>query len=212
MSSRNRTGGGRARILEAATAVILNGESLTMSAVAAAAGVSRQAVYLHFANRPALAVAAARYTDEQLGLADAVRPMEAASDPETLLSAYAEFLADYNPRIRNIVGVVKALRRDDPALRDAWLDRVRNRRRATRRMARRLARWGRLAPGFTVATAGDWLAAQGSVELWEELVVDLGWSRQRFVEVMAKTFRRTLLVPSEALDDPGQAAGNSSST
>ena len=59
------------QILEAALARLRanQGASLTMAEVAAQAGVSRQAVYLHFADRTALLTALVRHVDEERGLA-----------------------------------------------------------------------------------------------------------------------------------------------
>lgn len=186
----------RTRILDAALEQLLQDGSLNLSAVAHRARLSRQALYLHFESRSDLAINLARYTDDRFGLIDALRPLERAAGAEPMLRAYASFLARYNPRIRPVVRIARALRYQDSAFEAAWLDRVKNRRRATFRMARRLKDWGRLAPECSVRTAGDWLAAQGSVDLWEELVIDMRWSPERFTQYMATAFCRTLLIPA----------------
>ncbi|MDP6376241.1 MAG: hypothetical protein QGI55_10465 [Pseudomonadales bacterium] len=41
--------------------------------------------------------------------------------------------------------------------------------------------------------AGDWLTAQCSVKLWEEVVVDSGWSSRRYARVMMKAAGAALL-------------------
>lgn len=194
-SKRAQRGDGRRRILEAALAALEAGDInlLDMSAVARRAGVSRQAVYLHFGNRTALAVAMARYADDKYGLTDAVQPVVDADTPEAMLRAYAAFLGTYNPRIYPVVRMASRIRNDDPDLEAAWLDRLRNRRRAGYSMARRLRGWDRLNPAFSVRAAADWLTAMGSVALWEELVLDLGWSENRFVDFLSGSCCRTLL-------------------
>ena len=192
ISSRHET---RARILDAAIAVLEESpREVNMRRVAQLAGVSRQAVYLHFANRAALLVAAARHVDDRFDLQRSLEPVVAATTAEQLLARYAEFLASYNPRLYGVVRAADAARRSDPAIGAAWADRLRNRRAGGSRVAIRLAAWGRLAPAWTSRTAGEWLTAQGSVKVWEELVLDLGWSRRRFTETMTRAFTRALLV------------------
>ncbi|MEZ5561056.1 MAG: helix-turn-helix domain-containing protein [Pseudomonadales bacterium] len=185
----------RRRILEAAIAALEQGHDdvLQMGTVAKRAGVSRQAVYLHFRSRAELAIAVARYTDEKYGLDEAVRPIAEATDAEGMLTAYAAFLAGYNPRIHLVVRMASTMRRSDPASEAAWQDRLRNRRRNARRMAKRLQTWQRLNGDFSLRTAADWLTALGSVALWEELVLDLGWSHARFRDTIARNCCRTLL-------------------
>ena len=165
-----------------------------MQRVAQLAGVSRQAVYLHFANRAALLVAAVRHVDARLDLQHGVAPVVAATTAEEMLERYAQFLGSYNPRLYGVVRAADAARRADPAVAAAWADRLKVRRAGGYRVATRLAAWGRLAPAWTSRTAGEWLTAQGSVKVWEELVLDLGWSRRRFTQTMARAFTRALLV------------------
>ena len=62
-------------------------------------------------------------------------------------------------------------------------------------MARQLAAWRRLRPGWTPRTAADWLTAQASIKVWEELVIDLRYSTRRFVTVMTRAITEALLTP-----------------
>ncbi|MEO0683416.1 MAG: helix-turn-helix domain-containing protein, partial [Pseudomonadota bacterium] len=56
----------RERILEAACTLLAQGsaEAASMARIAKAAGLSRQAVYPHFASRAELLIAAARHVDQ----------------------------------------------------------------------------------------------------------------------------------------------------
>src|SRR6516162_5528367 len=67
----------RRRILDAALTLIgrRGGADVKMADVARAARVSRQALYLHFADRAALFMAIVRHADEQRGLPDAIQRM-----------------------------------------------------------------------------------------------------------------------------------------
>jgi len=188
--------GTRERILEAVLAAFEEGDAdvLNMVAVARRAGVSRQAVYLHFPNRSALGVAAVRWLDEREDVAAAVAAIFAATTPETMLDAYAEFLGGFNPRIASVARMAYRLRAL-PEIEAAWQDRLQARRGGAGLLAQRLADAGRLREPFTVQTAGDWLAATASVLVWEELTRDLGWTRERYVEHVRAACRATLLTP-----------------
>lgn len=193
-TGRSTPAGTRERILEAVLTAFVEGDAdvLNVAAVARRAGVSRQAVYLHFPNRSALGVAAVRWLDEREDVMGAVAPIFAATTPEAMLAAYADFLGDFNPRIASVARMAYRLRAH-PEIEAAWQDRLRARRGGTGMVAQRLADAGRLRAPFTAKTAGDWLAAMASVLLWEELTQDLGWSRKRYVEHLRATFQATLL-------------------
>ena len=88
-----------------------------------------------------------------------------------------------------------AMRVGDDEIVAAWSDRLANRRRGAYQTARQLAAWRRLRPVWTPRTAADWLTVQASVKVWEELVVDLGYSPRRFVAIMTRAATEALLTP-----------------
>ena len=95
----------RARILDATLALITTrgGADVTMAEIARAAGVSRQAVYLHFADRATLMVALVRYVDDQRGLDAAVRKITEAPDGVAAIRAAVALQARMNPGIWSVV-------------------------------------------------------------------------------------------------------------
>src|SRR6266508_4051502 len=78
----------RAALLAATRALLeeQGAESLTMAAVAERAGVSRRAVYLHFASRAELLTELFGYVSELEGLASSLEPVWAASDAAAALA------------------------------------------------------------------------------------------------------------------------------
>ena len=186
----------RLAILEAAVkALEEDPHEVNVRRVAEIANCSRQAVYLHFADRGELLIDLARYTDERLDLERHLAPLRAAENAEQLLKQYARFLATYNRLLYPVVRAADAMRRSDAAVAQAWSDRLQNRRRGAYQAAKRLAAWGDLSPRWTTRSAGDWLTVQGSVKVWEELVIDLGYSARRFEKVMTDAFVGALLAP-----------------
>ncbi len=185
----------RIRILDAALDALERGDvqSLTMAGVAKIAGLSRQAVYLHFENRAGLLIAVVRHADNRHGHGELARPMDEAGSAPELLQRFAKFLAEYNPRIHKVARAAYELRSSDPAIEAAWKDRAAARRAGGRRIAEFVSNAGELAEEWTVPAAGDWITSVAQPRHWEELVVDLGWSKKRFIEVTTRVLCRSLL-------------------
>jgi AcrR family transcriptional regulator len=161
--------------------------------IAAAAGVSRQAIYLHFGSRSGLLLALAEHVDQTERLAEAAQGVHNAPSGAEELDAFVRLQADYTPRIATIARIVDEGRRRDPALAAAWSDRMSRRHAACTRIVKRLDAEGALAPGWTVAAAADVLWALTSIRTWEDLVLDRGWTSRRYAERIRTVARRALL-------------------
>lgn len=183
----------RGRLIRAGFVVLERGEPFSLGEIAREAGVSRQGLYLHFESRVALAVAVAQFVDETFGIEEALAPSRAATDAQTLLRAHARFVARYNERIQTVVRMADALRQTDAEMAVPWNDRLARRRAGGHVIAQKLSAWGELADEWTVDAAGDWVCALSSVKLWEELVLDLGWSRERFARSLERQLVAGLL-------------------
>ena len=118
MSSSNAVG----RILDAALALITKrGDAhVTMAHIARAAHVSRQAVYLHFADRAALMVAVARHLDATRGLPVEIQRIAGARSAVEMVEALVSLQARSNPSLWAVARAVDAVRRTDPAAERAW--------------------------------------------------------------------------------------------
>ena len=172
----------RARILEAAwQRVRAHGAgAVTVTAVASAAGVSRQLVYFHYGNRAGLLIAMARHRDEVAGFprgwrSAALPPVEGI---EALLRAWHAYVPD-------VVAVARALEAalvtgDEGGA--AWRDRMGDLHEAVRRAVARVADEDRLAPGWTVETAADWIWAGVQPAHYAHLVEERGWAHGDYVE------------------------------
>ncbi len=191
--SRGKTS--KREILEGTLAALEAGEvdAFNMGRVANRAGISRQALYLHFTSRSELAIETARYADEKYEIESALAPVLAAAGGSELLDGFARFVTRYNPKIYPIVRAADALRFDHPEIAEAWAERLAQRRRGNRQAAIKLQAWGELGPMWSVNTAADWLTSHASVKWWEELVIDLGWSHRRFEKTLAQTLKASLL-------------------
>jgi AcrR family transcriptional regulator len=174
--------GSKNRILDAALRLIrARGDArVTMARIAKAARLSRQAVYLHFADRAALMIAAARRQHERLGLpADMQRLMNAPTGIK-MLEEMVSLQTRRNPDVWAVARAVDAVRRTDAAAERAWQDRVASRLATCRAVVSRLEAENSLRPGLEPSVAADLLWTMMSLRMWEELVLERGWSTGQF--------------------------------
>ncbi len=168
-----------------------------MGDIAKAAGISRQAVYLHFASRAELLVAATRYLDEILDVDRRLAPSRAATSGVERLALYIECWGYYVP---DIYGVAKALllaQDTDEAAAAAWRDRMLAMRDGCRAAIDALHSDGKLAPGWTPKMATDALWTMLLVPNWENLTRECGWSTQQYIRGMQTLATRTFVAESE---------------
>jgi len=156
------------------------GADVTMAEIAKAARVSRQAVYLHFADRADLLTALVRHADEKRGLATAIRKITEAPDGIAALHEMVALQARMNPSIWAVARAFDAVRRLDTAAERSWQDRLQHRLEGCRAVVERLCREGLLRPGLTPAAAADLLWTLTSLRTWEDLVLQRGWSAAQY--------------------------------
>lgn len=172
----------RYRILDAALAIVRanRGTNLTMGEVAAQAGRSRQAVYLHFQDRTALLVAMVLYADQARDLAAKFAAIAKAPSARAAVAALVSLRAGDNPGAWPVERIFESLRQDDAVVEAAWQDRLAAALETCRAIARRFQEEGALARHLSPDAAADLLWSLTSQRLWEELVIGRGWSAERY--------------------------------
>jgi AcrR family transcriptional regulator len=178
----------RTRILEAALDLIVQrgGADVTMAEIAGAARVSRQAVYLHFADRADLFIALARFADEKRNLKAEIQRLKNAPNGVAALHELAALQARMNPRIWAIARAFDAVRRVDEAAERSWQDRLNFRWEGCRQVVSRLEAEGALRPGLDPRTATDLLWTLTSLRTWEDLALQKGWTARRYEQRMTE--------------------------
>lgn len=152
-------------------------ESLTMSAVAERAGVTRRSVYLHFPSRAELVGALFDYVAETEGLHASVAEVWRAPDSVAALEAWAAHLARYHTRVLPVDRAMSQVPDPDAVAHRA---RVSSAKLANcRRLAERLHNEGRLASPWTVDTAADMISALSTSDVIETLTSNSGWSNRQ---------------------------------
>lgn len=184
----------RERLLQAASELALEqGPSLRLADVAARAGVSRQAVYLHFGDRARLLLTLLAWGDQALELGELLARVTEAPTGVEALERMVEVHAAYSPRIDALARILEAHQYQDPAVAAALRDRLDFRRAAHRAVIARIAAEGDLADGWTVDTAADLFFAVTLATPWRELTGTCGWSAGQYAERMSQLLRRALI-------------------
>src|SRR4051812_4669778 len=132
--------GSRDRVLEAAVRLIRKrGDAkVTMAQIAKAAHLSRQAVYLHFADRADLMLALARHVNESLGLPAEIQRMMNTQTGMGMIEAFVSMQARGNPEVWAVARAIDAVRRTDAAAARAWQSRLKSRLEGCRAIISRL--------------------------------------------------------------------------
>lgn len=190
----------RVRILRAAWAMIEAGrlDELTMAAVATAAGVSRQTVYVQFGTRAGLLVQMVRERDEANPRRERVAAAIASPDPVQALLALTRELSGWWQDIHPIAQALYAAALTDKAARAAWEDRMTHLHALTEHVTRRLADAGMLAHGWNTTLARDWLAAHLNPLGWALLVKDSGWPQHLYEQRMTTIATAVLIDAAHA--------------
>jgi AcrR family transcriptional regulator len=169
------------------------GQGVRIEDVAQAAGVSRQAVYLHFGSRAELLIATTHYLDDTLHGAQKLQEAVCAETAVGALEAYVEFWTKYIPQIYGLAKVLMTMRETDKAAAAAWDDRMEALYSGCLIIMQRLEKEGILSPELTVDEAADFFWATISIASWENLTIERGWSQEQFIERIQQALKRALL-------------------
>jgi len=185
----------RKRILEETWQLLeqKRGKDVRLEDIARAAGVSRQAVYLHFGSRKGLLVETARYVDETLGMAERTQPIRDTQYGIEAIEQIVKFWANYVPDIYGIAKALLAVRDTDEAAAAAWDDRMNVFYQGTLNTVGCLQRDKMLAPHWTMASAADFIWATLSFEVWEHLTIERGWTTEQYIERMTLALKGALI-------------------
>ncbi len=151
-----------------------------MGEVAERAGVSRQALYLHFADRTSLFLEVSRLADSTARTPARQRRIDEASTARDAFREAIALQAFLKPRLKGVATALDVLRRSDPAADAAWKEREHARLQRCEQVIQRLHDEGELASGWDIPTAARSFWAVTSQRVWDDLVMDQGWSTTQY--------------------------------
>jgi len=164
-----------------------------MTDIAREAGISRQAVYLHFATRAELLIAATQHLDRLKGADARLEPSRAAASGVARLDAYIEAWGRYIPEIHGVARALLAMKDTDEAAARAWDDRMGAMRQGCEAAILALDRDGKLSADHAPDEATDILWTMLSVRNWEQLTMECGWTQARYIKTLKVVARQVFV-------------------
>ncbi len=187
----------KTRILDMTWNLLENGDkTVRMSDIAKAAGISRQALYLHFPNRAELLVATTRHIDVVKNVDARLERSRSATSGVERLHAFIEGWGGYIPQIHGMSVALRAMRSTDKEAAVAWNDRMKAVRHGCEAAVQAISQDGSLTRDLTEEAATDLLWTLLSVENWERLVKDCGWTQSAYEKTIKQTAEAALLSQS----------------
>ena len=189
-------------IIQAAKRLFLTAgyTATTVAAIADEAGVSVATIYKTFRSKPGLVRAIYDRGLKGRGSVSAYQRSEEMRmqerDPRKIMRAWGVLAAEVGTEVTPILLLLRSAADSDPdaaALRREISD---HRLKRMRYLARFLAERGYLRDGVPVAQAADVMWTSNSAELYELLVLQRGWSTQRFGRFVADFLIASLLPES----------------
>ena len=185
----------RDRILDAAWTLLEEkaGSGVRMSDIARQAGISRQAVYLHFPTRAELLVAVTRHIDRVKDTDKRLEASRNAAGGLERLDAFIDAWGNYIPEIHGVARALIAMKDTDEAAAAAWDDRMQAVRHGCEAAVQALDEDGLLRPENSLRQSIDILWTLLSVANWEQLTGACGWTQAQYIDAMKSLARAGLL-------------------
>ena len=188
--------GTRERLLDAAWEIVAERgvDASTLAEIAALAGVSRQAVYLHFGNRASLLSAMAERVDHTSGFRSKLASARARPPVDAFLSLLEAWFS-YLPSILPVALALEASWLSGGDGRDAYRERMDDWHGGLRLAVGRLHDSGQLVEEWDVDTAADWVWATIHPTHYHHLTAERGWSARATRQRLIATLRGQLIAP-----------------
>ena len=200
---RRRRGADTRRRVEEAAARLFTSRGYTatsVQAIAEAAGVHVQTIYLAYGTKAAvLAASAARLVageedpETHPGERRWAREIEAAADPRRKIELYVRHIVDVAARTTPLVDVLRATAPAEPEAAAFLVHMEEGRREGPLQLLGPLAETGAARPGLTAADIADIAFALASQDMLRALVTMRGWERDRAAAWLSATLCRELL-------------------
>ncbi len=199
----------RQRILSAARDLFIarGYGATTIDAIAEAADVAPQTVYAGLSSKRGILFALL----DQMAV-DADLPgleadvMAAAGDPFRQLRERIAFTTRFYAGGIALIEIARTVSGIEADLGAMWGEGESRRYRAYAPMVKAWEEAGVLAPGLTAEAATDMIWALGGPDVFRLLVVERGWSRERFEDWLFATLKAAIFAPSAAGDTATPAA------
>jgi AcrR family transcriptional regulator len=164
-----------------------------MNNIAKEAGISSQALYLHFSSRVALMTETVHYVDEIKGLNERLKQFQSATTGIELLEACVDVWGNYIPEIYGLAKALLNTRETDEATAAAWNGCMSGLRAVCQKTIEALDKEGILASPWTQEPAVEMFWTIISINNWEQLTIECGWSTDNYIAGIKTLLKRTFI-------------------
>jgi AcrR family transcriptional regulator len=178
------------------------GFEVSMGEIASRAGISRQAVYLHFASKADLLRRLTSWVEEQADLSSLLQPVYDAPTGEQALQALVQAAAEFEPQIHALARAVERIDSHNPQLQEISADRMRRRLDAMTGIVGRIQAEGRLRPGWDIDRAAAFVWSTTAPPAYHLMVVELGWTPHQWADATYRLLHDAFMTVTETTTDP----------
>jgi AcrR family transcriptional regulator len=189
----------RYRLFEAARKLLLKRgfHGVGLEDIAEAAGVSRQAVYKsHFTSKADLLLQLVKHVHVAEHLDELTLPVFEAKSALEMLKATIRASVKIEARVHELSLVLAAAAVSDDGAAAAWRDRMALKREALRGAVSRLEAERRLRRGWKVEQAVDVLDSLLSVDTYQRLIKERGWTQEEQIQKVEELCAAFLVEPA----------------
>jgi AcrR family transcriptional regulator len=178
----------------------------TIAAVAERAGVSAESVYKGFGTKAALAKAVFDFViagdDADVPVAERAEADAVRAEPDTArkIMLYTRGLATRQHRSAKVQILIRDGRHTDETLAGVWEQLLSERLNGMTMLGRHLVESGQLSEAVDLAEVRDVLWTYTAVELYELLVLQRGWTVERYADWLGQTLIAVLIQPPQTHD------------
>jgi len=169
------------------------GRSLSMSQIAKASKLSRQALYLHFDSRTELLIATTHYVDEVKELDKRLQKLALAKSGEEMLKVCVDVWGNYIPEIYSVSKALIMTKDNDEAAAAAWTDIMACLIDVCAQIIDTLKKENKLSNHWKLKDATDFFQTMISIQNWEELTSGCGWSQKQYISHVTEVLTAALV-------------------
>jgi len=186
----------RLRILKAARTLLSRAgyHNVSLDQIAAEAAISRQTVYVQFGSKRGVLQALAEHIELESYGVDMLEGVRNLHNPVgTILDGIYEQIAFFE-RNADLLRTFYAQAAHDPDFRAVWQDRLQRRWDAIYIVIKKIAEEGRLAEGWGLEEASDWVWSLTNFRWYDDLVIERGWTPQQLAQRLRATLETVIPV------------------
>lgn len=131
-----------------------------------------------------------QYIDVVKGVHERIAQLLQANNALEQLEAFMQFWGNYIPEIYGLAKALLNTRDTDKAAESAWEECMSHLRGISQKVIESMVQEGILAKHLNQKQASELFWALVSIQNWEQLTIECGWTTEEYIERMTETLKR----------------------